>query len=171
MAASFLLFFSLFLHCRRLTTEERRLCFIYDYMSKPLWALKWLPSANQSESCCGKSVREIKKEWKQRGTKGWRRQKQQLITKHSAVLTPTSTPRCPLTHFFPVYLFLFVPCSRSPYFYSQALLRPSMPTGAMATRHWLRQSLSKYGNQRVCVCVWNFEYINTYSICILIFTA
>jgi len=33
---------------------------VVSVVSKPPWALKWLPDAHQSESCCGKSVREIK---------------------------------------------------------------------------------------------------------------
>lgn len=61
MAASFLFLFSLFFCCRLLTTEERREDSVLGYMSKTLRALKWLPSANQNESCCGKSVREIKR--------------------------------------------------------------------------------------------------------------
>lgn len=53
MAAAFLFLYSLLLYCR----EDS----VLGYMSKPLRALKWLPNANQNESCCGKSVREIKR--------------------------------------------------------------------------------------------------------------
>lgn len=58
---------------------------VLGYKSTPLWALKWLPNANQNESCCGKSVREIKrvkagtdKGMKEAATKVW-------ISKHSAI--------------------------------------------------------------------------------------
>lgn len=163
MAASLLSLVSgwLHLHCTLLTTEERKEESVLGYMSKASESLKWLPSANQNDSCYGKSVREIQrvkagrdKGMKESATEVW-------ITKHSTIwlfINLNIHPSLVFHSFFSVH-FLLMFCSRSASFYSQALLRPSMSTGAMATRQWLQQSLSEYGNQHVCLALNIFMHI------------
>ncbi len=89
MVASFLSLFSLPLYISKTSErkgEERGLCFRLYCMSKRLRALKWLPSANQNESCCGKFVREIKRVSAGRH-KGMKEVTAEvLISKHSAIV-------------------------------------------------------------------------------------
>lgn len=113
--------------------------------------------ANQCESCCGKSVREIKREkaeTKRASTELW-------ITKFSALWLFINLKTQPLT----VFILCF---TVSPLYASLSQhIQPSfasMPTGAMATRHWLQQGLGMRINLFVFVSVSLWIIIHT-SIC------
>ena len=127
------------------------------YVKSVCAASKWLPSANQRESCCGKSVREIIK----RGVKAEVKEalNEVWIAKHGTVwcsLTWTSSPHCALIHFFPVYFHLFVSLL--------SLLQQSSPAASLNAN-------GRYGNKTLTLAEsqWIWEPMVGVWVCVCVY--